>query len=268
MSNPVGALAVYGKTTTGSNAAVGVTGVVNATGTLTLSGNAVAAETVTIGGTVYTFIATLTTTGNQVKIAGSASDTIDNLIAAINKATGDGVQYSYNTAKNLFVTAAAGAGDTMVVTAIQAGADGNGIATTETMSAGSWGAVTLTGGVSGKLLVSVDATITADTAATATAAAPAYVEGTVNPLSVDLSGNLRVVSGAWVRHSANVSAGTQAIPAGAIYQYSIITGTGGDGTMTGLPAGYSDSSPVPITTGFTLTADAASTAKVVWFTRS
>lgn len=79
--------------------------------------------------------------------------------------------------------------------------------------------------------------------------------------------SLLTVPAKWVRHSANLSAsGTQAIPDGALYSYSIITGTGGDGTMTGLPAGYSDWSTVPIATGFTLTMDNPGTAKVVWFT--
>lgn len=82
-----------------------------------------------------------------------------------------------------------------------------------------------------------------------------------------VTGTFSAVPASWVRHSANlVASGTQAIPAGAFYQYSIITGTAGDGTMTGLPAGYSDSSPVPIVTGFTITMDNPGTAKVVWFT--
>src|SRR5690606_4846590 len=46
------------------------------------------------------------------------------------------------------VEAAAGAGDTMDVTAIEAGALGNAIATSETLTNGSWGAATLTGGIS------------------------------------------------------------------------------------------------------------------------
>jgi hypothetical protein len=44
------------------------------------------------------------------------------------------------------VTAAAGAGDTINVTALTAGAAGNAIATTDTVTLGSWGASTLVGG--------------------------------------------------------------------------------------------------------------------------
>lgn len=113
---------------------------VAATGTLTLTGQPTAGETVTIGTTVYTFRASASL-AREVTIGATASDTIDNLVDEIN---GDGIATADPTC-----TAAAGAGDTMVATAIIAGAIGNAIATTETMaSAGSWGAATLAGGVS------------------------------------------------------------------------------------------------------------------------
>lgn len=119
---------------------------VAATGTLTLTGNAVANETVTIGGQVYTFKAALTAS-NQILIGAAATDTLDNLIAAINGAAGAGSTYGTGTIQNIFVSAAAGAGDTMVVTARTSGAIGNAVATTETLTNGSWGAATLAGGV-------------------------------------------------------------------------------------------------------------------------
>lgn len=88
-----------------------------------------------------------------------------------------------------------------------------------------------------------------------------------NPVPVSPSGGgIPLTPPTWVRHSALLSASAQVIPAGAIYQYSVLTGTAGDGTMTGLPAGYSDSSQTAIATGFTITAAAASTVAVVWFT--
>jgi hypothetical protein len=82
-----------------------------------------------------------------VKIGATASDSIDNLIAAINKAAGGGTTYGSNTVVHTQVTAAVSAGDTMGVTAIAYSSSGNAIATTETMTGGSWGAATLTGGV-------------------------------------------------------------------------------------------------------------------------
>lgn len=118
-----------------------------ATGTLTLSGNAVADETVTIGAKTYTWKATVSTTANQVKIGATASDSLDNLIAAVNAGAGSGTVYGSSTTANAAGTAAAGAGDTLVFTAGAVGTASNSVATTETMTAGSWGAATLTGGV-------------------------------------------------------------------------------------------------------------------------
>lgn len=65
----------------------------------------------------------------------TAAHAITDLVAAI---TGDA---------SSVVTAVDGTGDTVVVTSKVAGAAGNAYATTETMTNGSWGAATLTGGV-------------------------------------------------------------------------------------------------------------------------
>lgn len=122
---------------------------VNASGVLSLSGNAVDAETVTIGSTVYTWESGALDAAYKVLIGATASDSIDNLIAAITGATGSGTLYAANTPAHPSVGAVAGTGDTMEVAALISGASGNAIATTETMTAGAWGAVTLTGGVNG-----------------------------------------------------------------------------------------------------------------------
>jgi len=119
---------------------------VAATGVLTLTGNAVAAQTVTIGSVTYTFRASVSTTANEVLVGATASDSLDNLIAAINAGAGSGTLYGSATVAHPQVSAAAGTGDTMNVTADTAGAAGNSIATTETMTNGSFGAATLTGG--------------------------------------------------------------------------------------------------------------------------
>lgn len=122
---------------------------VQATGTLTLGANAADTETVTIGGKVYTFQAALTNVNGNVKIGATASDSIDNLIAAITLGAGAGVTYAAAMTVHPTVTAAAGAGDTMTVTAVASGTAGNAIATTETLAGGGsqFGAVTLTGGI-------------------------------------------------------------------------------------------------------------------------
>lgn len=117
---------------------------VKATGVLTLTGNAVAAETVTIGGRTYTWRAA-PTLANEVTVGASASVSIDNLVAAIMGAAGEGTLYGTDTVPHADVTAAAGAGDTMDVTAVLFGTGV--IATTEVMTNATWGAATLAGGV-------------------------------------------------------------------------------------------------------------------------
>lgn len=119
---------------------------VAATGTLT--GTTIAwTNTVTIGGVAYVFEESDLETPNSVLLGASDSDGLDNLIAAINGAAGEGTLYGTGTVAHPTVSAAAGSGDTMVVTARTVGAAGNAITTTAALTAGSWGAATLAGGV-------------------------------------------------------------------------------------------------------------------------
>ena len=111
---------------------------VKASAILTLTGNATNNQTVTIGSRVYTFKTTLTGAANEVKTGAAATNSIDNLIAAINAAAGAGTTYGTGTVAHELVTAAAGAGDTMDLTAKAEGPAGNGIVLSETLSAGSW----------------------------------------------------------------------------------------------------------------------------------
>ncbi len=119
---------------------------VAASGVLTLTGLPLDTETVTIGTKVYTFQTVLTNVDGNVLIGATASDSLDNLIAAITLGAGSGTLYAAATTLHPTVTAAAGAGDTMDATAKVDGTAGNTIATTETLTNGSWGAATLTGG--------------------------------------------------------------------------------------------------------------------------
>jgi hypothetical protein len=125
---------------------VATTAAASATGTLTLTGNAADTETVTIGTKVYTFQTVLTDVDGNVLIGATASDSLDNLIAAINLDAGAGTLYATSMTVNTDVTAAAGAGDTMDVTAKKAGETQNTVATTDTVTNGSWGGATLSGG--------------------------------------------------------------------------------------------------------------------------
>ena len=117
-----------------------------ATGTLTLALNVADTETVTIDTKVYTFQAVLTNVDGNVLIGASASDSLDNLIAAITSGAGSGSLYAASTTAHQTATAAAGAGDTMDLTALKEGTAGNALSTTESVTNGSWGASTMSGG--------------------------------------------------------------------------------------------------------------------------
>lgn len=124
-----------------------------AQGTLTLTGNVTADDEVTIGSITYKFVAE-PAAAYDVAIAGSASDTIDNLIAAITAGEGVGTAYGAGTVAHPDVTAAAGGDDTMTVTALVKGAAGNAIGTTDPTDAGdviAFGAAALAGGVDGQV---------------------------------------------------------------------------------------------------------------------
>lgn len=116
-----------------------------ATGALTLTNTGSAAETVTIGTRVYTLVAALTGTADQVLIGASATATALNLKNAINadEATYGVTHGAAADHPSVVATSAAGV---LTVTAKQAGAAANSVATTETSAVGSWGSATLTGG--------------------------------------------------------------------------------------------------------------------------
>lgn len=129
-------------------------GAVQATATLTLTGNTLDGLTVNVGGKVYTFQATLTDVDGNVHVGASASDSLDNLIDAVNLGAGAGTDYATSMTLNPAVSAAAGAGDTMDVTAKTAvGSAGNSIVVGDGTlgSEGGWGQTTLTGGAFGSL---------------------------------------------------------------------------------------------------------------------
>lgn len=126
---------------------------VKASGTLTLSGNAVAGETLTVGGVVYTFVAAANLsqgTPNQIAVGAAATNTLDNIKAAISPATaGAGTQYSQATVPSALVIPTTKTATTLVFVANRSGTKGNAISTTETMTNGSFGGATLSGGVNG-----------------------------------------------------------------------------------------------------------------------
>lgn len=133
---------------TGAITFISAPGGAYASGVLTFTGQPADTETVAIGAKVYTFQTTLTNTDGHVKIGLTTAASISNLIAAINLAAGAGTTYAAATTSNVAgVTAAQGAGTTMNLTANVIGVTGNSIATTETITLGSWAHATLIGGV-------------------------------------------------------------------------------------------------------------------------
>ena len=118
--------------TAGSTIAVDISAVSTASeGTLTMDTNPTATNTMTIGTTEYTFVATADfDTAGEIEIGEDVAATQVNTVAAVNGT--DGV----NTAHTL-VTMAAFASDDAVITAKVGGVAGDLIATTETFTAGS-----------------------------------------------------------------------------------------------------------------------------------
>ena len=132
-------------------AAGNATGAVAAIGTLT--GTTIADNnTVVIDGVTYTFQTSLSTgptVANEILVGPADTDSLDNLIAAINGAAGEGSLYGVGTVAQTQVSAKPGAGDTLIVEALTRGTAGNAITTTETLTAGGWGGGTLASGVNG-----------------------------------------------------------------------------------------------------------------------
>jgi hypothetical protein len=120
-------------------------------------------QTVTIGATTYTFNTSLTNTANNVLIGSSAGAMGDNLAAAINAGAGSGTLYGAGTVANASVSAVSNGSGVVTVTALTAGAAGNSIAISETLTNSAWagGATALSGGddasTAGQMFIFIDA---------------------------------------------------------------------------------------------------------------
>lgn len=123
-----------------------------ALGTLTIGASVpTAADTVTIGTTVYTWRASVTTTAYEVKIGATIAESCTNLKLAINAGpTGSGTLWGSLTVAHASVVAVATA-TTVVVYAKTGGTTGNSIVTTEAGTNTLWGGATLAGGVGGSI---------------------------------------------------------------------------------------------------------------------
>jgi hypothetical protein len=112
---------------------------VEATGTLTFAGTVADGQIVTIGTTGFEFDTGGSITAGNVTVDVSGGVTATAAIVALVDAI--------VATPTCLVTAVDGAGDTVVLTALTAGAAANAIATTETCTNASFGAATLEGGV-------------------------------------------------------------------------------------------------------------------------
>lgn len=120
--------------------------IAKAVGTLTLTGQPLNTETVVVGGKTYTFQTSLTDVDGNVKIGATAAASIDNLYAAINLGAGAGTVYAASMTANAEVAGSSETDTTLVVKAKCPGTTGNLIASTETLTNGSWGGATLASG--------------------------------------------------------------------------------------------------------------------------
>lgn len=127
-------------------------GAVAATATLTTTGRAGNNETVTIGTRVYTWKTVLTGAAFEVKVgAASAADDMDNLVAAVNRAAGEGTTYGTGTTRHPDVSAAR-SGNNCVLTGPKS-ADGNAIATTKVMANASFAGGTMASGADSDIMI-------------------------------------------------------------------------------------------------------------------
>lgn len=151
--NVLGKFGVTGATSLNTNLLTAATAIITA------SGQPGDTETVTINGKVYTFQVSLTNFNGNVLIGGSASATLDNLIAAINLAAGAGTTYATATTLHPTVSALAGAGDTIDLTAKTGGTAGNALTLADTAANITVSGATFSGGVAHAYLASHDGDI-------------------------------------------------------------------------------------------------------------
>ena len=135
----------------GAGSLAGGVNAVDAAGTLNVAiPLPTAGQTVTVGGTTYTFQSALTgEPADTVMVGNSVQSTLNNLAAAINgDPTQSGKTFTAATQANTSARAAVSTASTLTLTAIQTGTAGNNsIASATDWAGGSFGAAQLAGGV-------------------------------------------------------------------------------------------------------------------------
>jgi hypothetical protein len=195
-----------------------------------------AAATVTIGSVTYMFVDVLSETNGAAAIAnqviyGAATATgLDNLKLAINAGATAGTNYSTGTVAHPTVNATDNANTTQKVVADTAGAAGNSIATTTTLTNGAWTSTVLTSGADADTVTVNDQVYTFKTT-------PAAANDIQIGVDADTSlGNLRAAINGSGTEGVEYFAGTLPatdVTAGAVTSHAITctadtVGTGGN----------------------------------------
>lgn len=112
-----------------------------ATGLLTFTGQPLDTETVVIDGKTYTFQTALEDDDGNVFIGATTDDSIDNLVAAINRDDGSGTQYAASMTRHRNIDA--NRPETLKMEVSAERVSKSSLATTETLTNGSWGQATM-----------------------------------------------------------------------------------------------------------------------------
>jgi hypothetical protein len=103
--------------------------------------------TVTIGSKVYTFQDTLTNVDGNVKRSGTLATDLASLLAAINLGAGSGTAYAAAMTLHPTVEGVSSDATTLTARAKTGGTAGNAIATSDTLTSGSWTSTVMAGGL-------------------------------------------------------------------------------------------------------------------------
>jgi len=181
-------------------------------------------DLLTVGTTSYKFVTTLTGLANEVLVAGTDTQSLLNLKAAINAAPGGaGSVYGVGTVANTSVSAGTATATTLVVTANVNGTAGNAIASTVTTGAGhlAWAGATLnagTPGIAGATVTVGNQTYTFVAALSATATANEVVAADEATGLANLKAAVNGAAGAGTTYSTNT-------PTNALVTAGTLTGT-------------------------------------------
>ncbi len=197
------------------------TAMVLASGSLTIGILPTAGDYIVLGSGTYYFETTFSGSNNQVLISNDITDTLENLIAAINASSTGSEQngatyYLSGSAADTSASASLITGGTSILaTSIATGTAGNAVASTSSFTSGSnsWGGATLSGGVTGDTVVLNSGTYTFAASVSGTIPNLVLASGTSGS-AADLIAAINVTPGlAGIEYSLPTVSSTSAIAA-------------------------------------------------------